>query len=383
MAASTTAPSSTAAASTVSFLPPRDGGAGCRVLRGPVELPLKAPAALLARGDNLDVILDDDGKPRTVPFPITPVPPAQAAAPAAEQAAGGSGPGYAVPCAIASDHLFCADRTGAVHRTARDGTGDRVVGSSRIGSRIAAATLAGTHTALAYLASRQTTEGWVSEAWLVVDDQPPVRLSDEGSGATSIALTPKGASVLALSVDSRSALTGMHVRPVSLEGGKAHLGEDAVVFVGGPGDRRTGGAIVVPASGPAWGLLPIAKDIGTFGLALVRIDDPPRVDEPVVWSMYPNGLDPAPVAAVGTDKVTWAARVVPQDASPSSPRVLQVGEIDGSGGFLVRDVLPTGAKPTDVSLASDSFGALWLAWLDGGGSYVERLICTTAPLPGH
>jgi hypothetical protein len=358
--------------------PSHDGGAGCRVLRGPVELPLKSPAVLALHGELIDAIVDDDGKPRTVTLPAGPVAAAPAVAVAAEPLEAGAGTGYAVPCAVAADKIFCADHTGAVHRTARDGSGDRVVGSSKSGGRVAAATLAGTHAAMAYLASRQTTEGWVSEAWLVVDDEAPVRLSDEGSGATSITLVPRGSSVLALSVDSRAALTGMHVRHISLEAGKAHLGEDSVVFVGGPGDRRTGAALAVPASGPAYGLLPISKDMGSFGLAIVRIDDPPKVDEPVVWSMYPNGLDPAPVAAVAADKITWAARVLPQDAAPSSARVLQVGDIDASGSFVLRDVVPTGAKPSDLAVAIDPYGAMWLAWVDSAGSFVERLTCTPA-----
>ncbi len=372
-----------------------DGGIGCRLLRGPIELPLKAPAALVARADSLDAVLDDDGKPRTVSFPLAPIVPATPAAPApsAEPASGGAGPGYAVPCGLAGEYVFCADRSGAVHRTARDGSGDRVVGSSRVGSRIAAASLAGTHTVLGYLASRQTSEGWVSEAWLVADDASPVRLSEDGSGATSLALAQRGPAVLALTVDARAALTAMHARPVTFEGGSAHLGEDAVVFVGGPGDRRTHGALLTPPSqgptsaahDPAWALLPIAKDVGSFGLALVRLDDPPHVDEPVSWSMYENGLDPAPVAGATAAGHSWAARVVPHDASPTSARQLELGSIDPSGSFTPHEIVPTTGKPSDVSLTGDAHGALWLAWVDGGGSWLERLACPVAspPLPGH
>jgi hypothetical protein len=344
------------------------------VVRGPVELPLKSPVALAIRGESLLAVLDDDGKPRTLSFPAAPVP-ATTPAPSREPADGGAGAGYAVPCVIAGERIFCADRTGAVHRTALDGSGDRIVASSRAGSRVAAAPLAGAHTALGYLASRQTSEGWVSEAWLAVDDEVPVRLSDDGSGATSLAMAPRGASVLALSIDARAALTAMHTRTVSLEGGHVHLGEDTVIFVGGPGDRRTGCALAVPANGPACGLIPIAKDIGSFGLALVRIDEPPRVDEPVVWSMYPNGLDPAPVAATTGGGKSWVARVRPEDAAPGARRVLELGDVGAGDVFTSREVVPTTGKPTDVAMIADPHGALWLAWVDGGGSWLERLVC--------
>jgi len=339
-------------------------------------------------------VLDDDGKPRTSSYPIVPVLPLASATapPAAEPASAGAGSGYAVPCALAGESVFCADRSGAVHQAARDGSGDRIVGSSRTGSRIAAAPLAGTHTVLGYLASRQTSEGWVSEAWVVVDDAAPVRLSEDGSGATSLALSQRGAAVLALYVDARAALTAMHARPIKLEGAAAQLGEDAVVFVGGPGDRRTSGALVAPPpqpglntpGDPAWALLPIAKDLA-FGLALVRLDDPPHVDEPVSWSMYENGLDPAPVAGTHTAGHPWAARVVPHDASPQAARQLELGSIGAAGAFTAHEIIPTTGKPSDVSLAGDAQGALWLAWVDGGGSWLERLVCPvpSVTLPKH
>lgn len=332
-------------------------------------MPLKSAAVLVMRPEGPDVVLNDDGKPRTT-FVSAAAPPTSADAP---------GTGYAVPCAAAGDHVFCPDHSGAVHRSARDGSGDRLVASSRSGSHVAAAVVGGAHATFAYLASRQTTEGWVSEAWIGVDDDTPVRLSEDGSGATAVTLVTRGASVLAMTVDSRAALTAMHARPIAFEAGHLKLGEDAVVFVGGPGDRRTAGAVVAPATGPAWGLLPIAKDAADFGLAIVRIDEPPRVDEPVAWSMYPNGLDPAPVAAAASGATSWAARVLPRDAAPGSSRVLELGVIQPSGDFALAATVPTSGRPGDLGLVADAPGSLWLAWVDGGGSWVERLQCTAPP----
>jgi len=319
------------------------------------------------------VVLDDDGRPRIVSLPAGPLPASASAV--REPAAGGANAGLAIPCAIAGARTFCPDRTGAVHRVTAVGE-DRIVASSRAGTRVAAGVLGGTHTGLAYLASRKTSEGWVSEAWLAVDDDVPLRLSEDGSGATALAVAQRASSLLALTVDARSALTAMHARSVAYDNG-LRLGEDMVVFVGGPGDRRTAAALALPATGPAWALLPIAKDVGSFGLATVRLDDPPRVDEPVVWSMYPNGLDPAPVAAISAAGRTWVARVRPRAADPSSPLVLELGELAADGGFVVRDVLATTGTPRDVALAHDAHGALWVAWVDPSGSWVERLACRT------
>jgi hypothetical protein len=130
-------------------------------------------------------------------------------------------------------------------------------------------------------------------------------------------------------------------------------------------------------------LLPIAKDGATFGLAIVRIDEPPRVDEPVAWSMYPNGLDPAPVAGAASGATNWVARVLPRDASVGSSRVLELGIIEPSGDFALASTVPTtSGRPGDLALAAaDAQGALWLAWVDAGGSWVEKLQCTAPAAP--
>jgi hypothetical protein len=140
--------------------------------------------------------------------------------------------------------------------------------------------------------------------------------------------------------------------------------------------------------------------MATFGLAVVRLDRPPRVDEPVVWSMYANGLDPAALAAAmdgtsaeggvvkrgdGTsaeggvvssgEGLTWVARIVPRGPEPSAPRVLELGQVDSQGAFLTSGTLSTADNPGDVALAIDSRRAIWVAWVDRKGAWIDRLIC--------
>jgi hypothetical protein len=350
-----------------------DGGASaCRVLYGPVQLPVKSAVALVPRLEAVDAVMNDNGRPRVVGFAAPSF--AAHAPPAVREVVDGASMGLSVPCALAEGRAFCPDRSGGIHASDAAGGGEHVVASSRSGTRVAAGVVGQHHIALAYLATRQTSEGWVTEAWLAIDDAPPVRFSEDGSGATAVALAPRGAGLMALMVDARAALTAMHARSVTYEH-DLRVGEDSVVFVGGPGDRRTAPAFALPASGPAWGLLPIAKDLGDFGLATVKLEDPPKVDEPVTWSMYANGLDPAPVAAAIVRGRTWVALVRPRTPSPSSPRVLELGEITAHGEFASYEIVPTGAMPNDVSLATDDHGALWLAWVDGPGAWVERLAC--------
>jgi hypothetical protein len=354
------------------------GSRSCRVVRGPIELPVRGAVALVVRGDEIASLQNDDGRPHVTRYPTPPLGTLPAAPPASEPAAAGVSAGLAVGCAWAGARVFCPDRSGAVHRARPDGSDDRIVASSRSGSRVAAAALPPERTVLAYLASRKTSEGWVSEAWLAVDDEPPARLSEDGSGATSVTLAEHAGGVLAVTVDARTALTAMHARTIArdaaLDGG-VRLGEDTVVFVGGPGDRRTGAAVAAAAAGSGWAMLPIAKDVGSFGLAVVRIESPPRVEEPVTWSMYPNGLDPAPIAATAGGPIAWVARVLPQSADVAAPHVLQLGRVDARGEFAALDRVPTRGDPKDVALALDGRGALWVGWLDPSGAWLERLQC--------
>jgi hypothetical protein len=348
-------------------------------VRGPIGLPIKGAVTLAAYGDEVDAILDDDGRPRVVTWPAGPWPAGSAAGslPLPEPALEGVVAGLTIPCAVAGEHVYCPDREGGVHRSIRGvAADDRIVASGRTGARIAAGVLGGAHPAIAYLASRQTSEGWVSEAWIEVGDEAPVRLSEDGSGATSVAFAPRprDGAIVAVLVDARAALTALHARPVSYDGA-LRLGEDVVVFVGGPGDRRTGAAAALPPSGAGWALLPISRDVGDFGLAIVRVEDPPRVDEPTLWSTYPNGLDPAPIAAVVDRGHTWVARIRPETPSPSAPRLLELGEVHEDGTFESVEVVGTNASPSDVALTSDAHGALWMAWVDAVGSWGERLAC--------
>ncbi len=369
------APSTTtgAAESAPVALRSADGGATrCRVVRGPILLPVRGGVALAVRSEIVLAFANDNGVPRVVSWPVDPLP-APGAPPPPPESQGTFTSGSSLPCAVAGSHVFCSDRQGSVHRALISGDDDRVVAAARAGSRIGAGVL-GSRPTLAYLASRETSEGWVSEAWIEVGDDPPVRLSEDGSGATAVAFAERGPGLVALLVDARAALTALHARPVAY-GGTLQLGEDAVVFVGGPGDRHTAAALALPPAGPGWGILPIAKDGADFGMAIVRLDDPARVDEPSLWSMYPNGLDPAPVAAVVDRGRTWVARIRPETAAPAASRVLELGEVTASGSFEPFAVIGTNSAPKDVAIVGDPRGALWVAWVEASGSWAERLLC--------
>ena len=272
-------------------------------------------------------------------------------------------------CAAAGDVLFCPDATGTVH--AWRGEKHAIVAHARAWTDVAAAAI-GEHVALAYLAERVTSEGLVREAWAVLDEGAPVRVSEEGSGATFVELAARGRGLLAMTIDARVAMTPAHARPIAIADGALKLGADAVVFVGGSAEPHNAGALATSQDGSAFELVAVADGAESFGMAAIRVEDPPREDEPVVWSLYPNGLDPAPIAATHGGTRLIVARARPRSHEPASTRVLELGELSREGAFTAGCIIDEAPFIKDVEVELDRRGALWVFYRDPRGSVLER-----------
>ncbi|WP_437943417.1 hypothetical protein WMF27_38415 [Sorangium sp. So ce281] len=359
-------------------------GAGCALRRGPLSLSLQGPALLWSpdaseRAD-FRVIFNRDGVAQHVApsfggLTAPSSPPAEAAPDAPDAGDGGGDPARASwpACAVASRFVYCMDHGGTIRRTPLGGGEGPPIGAGRRGTGISAVALPGGHTLLAFLSDRKTTEGAVTQAFAVLDDGAAVPLSEEGSGATFVALSPWKAGALAMYIDARSALTPVHARTLGLTAeGKLELGPDAVVFVGDAGESRMGGALAIGAAGPAYVLLPAAKDISAFGMAAIRVDEAPRDDMPAVWSLYPNGLSPAPIAATQGVSPIHVARVRPVSREPGARQALELGQLDGEGRFHARCVAVEGKSFKHVAIEADRGGSLWIAYTNAAGTFIEQ-----------
>jgi hypothetical protein len=319
-----------------------------------------------ADGPGVELVLNDSGAPKRIGIGADPKsdPPARV-----EKAEKNSLPA----CAAAKDALYCADASGAIRRWRSD-TDSTIVARARAGTDLAAATLGG-HSLLAFLTERVTTEGVMREAQMSLDDGPPERLSEGGAGATFIDLAPRRDTLLAMTIDARVAMTPAHVRTIALAGDKAKLGEDAVIFVGGSAEPHNAGALATAVDGRAFALVAVENGAEDFGMAAIKVEDPPREDEPVTWSIYPNGLDPAPIAATRGGASLYVARVRPARKEPGSPRVLELGELDASGALRRTCIVTLRAFVKDVEIAADSgdqAGSLWVYYRAPGGGEIER-----------
>ncbi|HEY4119322.1 MAG TPA: hypothetical protein VGM56_15755 [Byssovorax sp.] len=332
---------------------------------GLAQLPFTGPAALVREGDDVRVVFNDKGVARAATVGAAPD--------AGTRAALDGTPTRATSpaCARAATAWFCAEPTGTIHRQSLGGDGDKVVAQGRPGAPLAAAELGGGHAVVAFLADRKTTEGAVTLAFAAVDDAPPTLLSEEGSGATYVALAPHDGKALAAYVDARRAMTPVHARELSIDAkGKLTLGKDAVPFVGEGSDARTPCALVGGGDSLV-GLVPIGDGAVGFGMASVRIGATPSDDAPTSWSRYPNGCTPAPLAATRAFPAK-VARARPSNKAPDSRRVLELGDLDAAGGFTSRCAIADAGSFSDVSIEVDGKGVAWIAFTDGKGTWLAR-----------
>jgi hypothetical protein len=346
------------------------GASACRLAYGPAEMPFRGTAAMITTPSELRLVANDNGKPRIFPIPIAP-PTSAPEKPARPTSFSGM---RWPPCEVAGKWAYCEAPGGAIVRSLLDGRESKEIAKCKPGTRIAASTLGANHSIVGYLDKRKTTEGDMLQAFAVVDDGEVQRLSEEGAGATSVRLVPHAGAALAVYLDTRSSMVPTHVRPLSEKDGKLTAGSDVVTFVGPPPERGVDFAIAKSKTS-AFVLLPTAKDIAGFGMAAVPIEDPPKVDAPAVWSMYPNGLDPAPIGAtVGEGKI-YVARVRPREAMPGALRVIELGTLDDKGAFTSLGTIADGRHVTDISVATDGHGAVWILYGDSTITWLERRVC--------
>lgn len=275
-------------------------------------------------------------------------------------------------CAIAGRFAFCMDREGQIRRkTLAPGGEEKIVARGVPGTSIAAVTAPGGKSVLAYLGIKKTSEGLVMHAYAMLDDAPAIQLSEDGSGATFVALAPHEGDLLAMYIDARTALTPVHARTLTAHG-ELRLGKDAVVFVADGSERRASGAIAAGPGGPAFLLMATAGEGTSFGMAAVKVDGEPKDDTRAVWSLYPNGLSPAPIAAtVGVSPVR-VARVRPASAEAGAWRALELGHLEANGDFKPLCSVLESRAFTDVAVAVDKAGSVWIVYTSADGTWVEQ-----------
>jgi hypothetical protein len=287
------------------------------------------------------------------------------------------------PPAVTRSHAYWISQSRLVRQSLPSGGGapgrtvEALAEGALDGTRVVAALLSssegGSRETAIYIAQAENEkEDRRAKIW--VDGAQATPFSADGSGASSLTLVVAGGVARGVSLDARSAMSPLHARSIEVGArGVPRLGPDVVVFVG---PSPEGHVEIAAASGPdgLTVLAPFSRDTSSFGLASLFVGDEPHVDVPVHWSMYPNGIEPAPVAAAAFCGRAWAAFARPSGPTAGAIAELVLAPID-HGAFGPEIITGQGSDFTMVSLVPRDEGGAWLAWIGNGRSWVRGIRC--------
>ena len=221
--------------------------------------------------------------------------------------------------ALSSTHAYWVSKGRVVRRALDGGELEVLATDARDGTRVA---VAGSPDVVAYIT--QPVGKQDSLARLRLPDGKKLDVTPEGAAASSVSLTSMGEDVIVSYIDGRSGMTPVHARRLRTKSGR--LEADVVVWVSGATQGMTEIASVGFDHG-SWLMLPVERDASHFGLATLALEPDPKMDPPLRWRTYENGLDRSPVAATTLCGAPAVAYVRPADASPSANQELVVSQL--------------------------------------------------------
>jgi hypothetical protein len=241
--------------------------------------------------------------------------------------------------AVRDGHAYWVSR-GRLLRKALDqaGTGslpEVLREDARVGTRVAvpraAARAKHEPAALAAYVARGAATDDPLRVQLWIEGRPePLVLTDEISSAHSVALLNTKSGLEALFLEARTGMSSLHARSIEWsEAREPSLGEDHIIWVGGPSRASTEFFVQETRSDAPLGLMALARDITHFGLLTLRLLPEPRPQplEPE-WLLYENGIEPAPFATAQVCGRTLIALVRPISALPGAEQELVLLELE-------------------------------------------------------
>ncbi len=282
--------------------------------------------------------------------------------------------------ALAGGHVYWISKGRLVRRSAEhpDAALEVLASDAYDGTRVAApvgvdvAGSAALPEAVAYIA-RPASPDDGSNAQLWIEGKKPLALTPAGAAASAVAVARSGGGLLVVALEARTSMAPLHARTLLDTGAGPKLGDDVVVWVGGPADSLT--MLSAVGSGvEAWALLALERDATRFGLARIDLGGELHADSPVAWRDYPNGLSPAPIASAvvcGGAAVLYAS---PEAAAPGALQELRLARIEHAA-LGTSDVIGRARTFAQVSLAATDDGRAIAAWVGDHRSWARVLRC--------
>jgi hypothetical protein len=267
--------------------------------------------------------------------------------------------------AVSSTHAYWVSKGRVVRRPLAGGALEILTNDARDGTRVA---VVGPPDVVAYITQPAGKQD--SLARVRLPDGRRLDLTPEGAAASSVSLARSGEDVIASYIDGRSGMTPMHARRLRLPSGT--LDPDVVVWVSG----ATQGMTEITSVGTADGsflLLPVEQDASHFGLAALALGLEPKMDPPLHWRTFRNGLDRSPAAGARLCGAAATSYVRPIDESPTSHQELMISELNPSGP-TPSEQLATARGFADVSLYPTPDGAV-LAYVADRRTWARLIRC--------
>jgi hypothetical protein len=267
--------------------------------------------------------------------------------------------------AVSATHAYWVSKGRVVRRALGGGELEVLANDARDGTRVA---VAGSPDAVAYIT--RPVDKQDSRAKLRLADGKFVELTPEGAAASSVSLARLGDDLIAGFIDGRSGMTPVHARRFRTKTGA--LDPDVVVWVAGATQGMTEIGSTSDASG-GWLFMPVEKDSSHFGLATLALGNEVKMDPPLRWRTFENGLDRAPATGGLVCSTAVTAYVRPADARPTSNQELVVSALTLAEAAS-SEVLATARGFADVSLYPLPEGAL-LAYVADRRTWARLLRC--------
>jgi hypothetical protein len=267
--------------------------------------------------------------------------------------------------ALSATHAYWVSKGRVVRRALAGGDLEVLATDARDGTRVA---VAGPPDVVAYIT--QPIGKQDSLARLRLPDGKKLDLTPEGAAASSVSLARVGEDVIASYIDGRSGMTPVHARKLRAKSGT--LDPDVVVWVSGATQGMTE-IVSVGTEHGSWLMLPVERDASHFGLATLALEQEPKMDPPLRWRTYENGLDRSPTAAALLCGAPTAIYVRPADARPTANQELVLSQLT-LDETASSEPLATARGFADVSLYPLPEGAM-LAYVADRRTWARLIRC--------
>lgn len=269
---------------------------------------------------------------------------------------------------LSATHAYWVSPRGALLRGNRKTlVVDELDRGAHSGTRTSVATLEG-RDVVAYV---KDDGGEAPRAYVYAGPDNVLRLSEDAATATSVTALVLGKKIHVFSLEGRIGLSSVHRRTLEWHRGKLRTSPDEVPWVG-PGSHPLTEVGSLGNKSP-FAFLAMSRDASHFGLVQLPLDDSGAVAGEPYWLGYPNGIDPAPVAAetfCGAAQLVYARPSSPKPRSPQELRVTLYDRKEESVG----DVLATSRAFNDVSIAARPRGAI-VSWTADHRTWAIALGC--------